>query len=487
MRGDSRSRLCLRHHWPLLLQLAALVTAVTSLPVHSLDKRAPVSSNVDSRQQCTAKLGTCQFYTHCIESLFLCESTGFSIAYAEKRCEQIRRLESLGVTEDQVVRWQLDSERCFQERLLDLVTVDFQNITADPPSCLRLERRALEELNSCYEAANPSVCSIIDQASSLESLECDLSVVADAVGIDETYYRSTAEEALLNSVRKCSHPASTALADSLVSRPLPRRVVFCTFVRIFHPDGELVPQRTDYVSILSSNLNRSSEQFIYSTPDTKRICAPNTPQDASSTLQFHLVTWLADANDTAVANLPRNSTTGYNGERSFVFFELRSERRLTLCGNGRREAGELCDYSGGDGNCNISTCMPVSPFECHTHLGPSSCWLREYGDGFRSSNEECDDGNTIAGDGCSSACQIEMQYECSSEYNRTSVCSERQQVQHDSPTLTPSFGTTTHTHITTPTSKFTISGSGRLLHSTPLLLFAMLSALLTVHTLLAIR
>src|SRR6185312_13958997 len=67
-----------------------------------------------------------------------------------------------------------------------------------------------------------------------------------------------------------------------------------------------------------------------------------------------------------------------------------------VCGDGTVNTGEQCDdgnTSNGDG-CS-STCQKEST--------PSTC-----GDGnVDVATETCDDGNTVSGDGCSATCQIE--------------------------------------------------------------------------------
>lgn len=39
-----------------------------------------------------------------------------------------------------------------------------------------------------------------------------------------------------------------------------------------------------------------------------------------------------------------------------------------------------------------------------------------------SSQEFCDDGNKISGDGCDSQCQVEKHYKCTTNLNQTSLC-----------------------------------------------------------------
>lgn len=84
-----------------------------------------------------------------------------------------------------------------------------------------------------------------------------------------------------------------------------------------------------------------------------------------------------------------------------------------VCGNGQPEYGEECDdgnTNNGDGcstNCTIEenfTCSGA-PSTCHTTVG---C-----GNGVLDANEVCDDQNSNNGDGCSAACQIETGYTCS--------------------------------------------------------------------------
>jgi len=61
------------------------------------------------------------------------------------------------------------------------------------------------------------------------------------------------------------------------------------------------------------------------------------------------------------------------------------------CGNGVVEAGEQCD----DGNL-------VAGDGCS-----ASCRLEVCGNGIRDAGEQCDDGNTVSGDGCSAGCRLE--------------------------------------------------------------------------------
>lgn len=68
------------------------------------------------------------------------------------------------------------------------------------------------------------------------------------------------------------------------------------------------------------------------------------------------------------------------------------------CGNGVLETGEQCDDSNTvDGDGCSSTCQSEK-------IVPASVC----GDGIKTRDEQCDDGNTVDGDGCSSTCMIEQ-------------------------------------------------------------------------------
>ncbi len=66
------------------------------------------------------------------------------------------------------------------------------------------------------------------------------------------------------------------------------------------------------------------------------------------------------------------------------------------CGNGTLNSGEQCD----DGNTTAGDGCSAT---CQTEMSMATC-----GDGAVDAGEQCDDGNTAAGDGCSATCQTEM-------------------------------------------------------------------------------
>jgi fibro-slime domain-containing protein len=86
----------------------------------------------------------------------------------------------------------------------------------------------------------------------------------------------------------------------------------------------------------------------------------------------------------------------------------------TTCGDGKVEGSEGCDLGPGK-NVPGSGCFPTCHFEpkCDSTVG--SC-TSKCGDGLVV-NEECDDGNTNDGDGCSHECKVENGWECNQPAN----------------------------------------------------------------------
>ncbi len=84
-----------------------------------------------------------------------------------------------------------------------------------------------------------------------------------------------------------------------------------------------------------------------------------------------------------------------------------------VCGNTWKGDDEECDdgdTDNGDG-CS-SVCLVEAGFTCDED-SPSVCTADAVcGDGFRAQGEACDDGNTTASDGCSATCTTEAGYVC---------------------------------------------------------------------------
>ncbi len=90
-----------------------------------------------------------------------------------------------------------------------------------------------------------------------------------------------------------------------------------------------------------------------------------------------------------------------------------------VCGDGVVALPETCDDGNtlaGDG-CS-STCMVEPGFQCTGT--PSTCTATVCGNGVKEAGEGCDDGNTLPFDGCSPTCQIEPQ--CGTDTSAVGAC-----------------------------------------------------------------
>jgi cysteine-rich repeat protein len=98
------------------------------------------------------------------------------------------------------------------------------------------------------------------------------------------------------------------------------------------------------------------------------------------------------------------------------------------CGNGNLQGNEVCDdgnSNSGDG-CSVACVIEVG-WACtaqssNSQIGHSVC-NTTCGDGILvGSTEQCDDGNLLGGDGCSSSCLVEAGAVCTVDLNMKSVC-----------------------------------------------------------------
>jgi len=110
----------------------------------------------------------------------------------------------------------------------------------------------------------------------------------------------------------------------------------------------------------------------------------------------------------------------YNDRRS----SIETFYTATACGNGVLDAGEECDLGLYEHTCSgCQDCQIVPGFHCDQPLPyePSICYST-CGDGLTAqlpcecendpNYEECDDGNLVDGDGCSSVCTLACDYFC---------------------------------------------------------------------------
>ena len=433
--------------------------------VHTQDKRQVTSSsNTNSRKLCWNTNGSCEFYSHCIDSLFPCGEMGFAVAYAERRCKSIRQLHvsedncSSCVSDTQVEEWSQAHDDCLQQRLYNLAN-EYQNKTRDPPTCLRFEKKAFEEIDICYSTTRKKLCSAVEHSTDTALLQQDLSTVARLFRINE-YYSSIAERALSENVRSCNHTESNWLADSLLSQEKELKVVFCGAYK--YDDGQMSNLETSLPGEAAKTLERPEEQFIYAGPDYDDQCDDEAPSTLPATLDFHFIVWLPEPNDTLPHNLSSDFYSVHSALYDFKMFVHKPLTSNNTCGDGIRQAGELCDTGtynlSAVSSCKYMTCTSAAEYDCSTEqLQLTVCWRRVCGNGRRESQEQCDDLNGRDRDGCSSNCTIENGYECSTVYNETSTCTI--------PPLLPSPSTVTPTSTVaspTPTPSLTTSTTTKL-------------------------
>jgi fibro-slime domain-containing protein len=81
-----------------------------------------------------------------------------------------------------------------------------------------------------------------------------------------------------------------------------------------------------------------------------------------------------------------------------------------VCGDGKRSPDERCDDgNGNDADGCSSTCTVEQGWTC---IGAGTPCLPTCGDGRMLGGEQCDDGNLVNGDGCNAGCRIEPGYVC---------------------------------------------------------------------------
>ncbi|CAI8020663.1 hypothetical protein GBAR_LOCUS12346 [Geodia barretti] len=491
-----------------LLSLLTLIVAVQcralALPVtnheesHSQYKRTPssfsssssasssvpaVASTGSNSQLCQFSQGSCHFYSHCIESNFHCGPTGFTQAYAKSRCEIIDQLRNVDdescehcIGNRAIYEWAVHQDSCLKQKLQSLVERDYATEHSDPPTCLELEKDGLKLMEECSREQSGDFCSSL-AGSNHGAIQRDIEKIARHMRIN-AYYATQVERMLNNLILNCGQEDHIAtIANSVLSEGFhSQRLVFCTVILSYLTE---IINSTYAMRMVAQHLDRPEDQFRVSGYDESRRCVSNYRYPAEITPAANdkllFVTWSPEPNDDLVETIQgtgrgyvEQDTTEDDSHIDIFFYRytpLQSSEDFPECGDGMRQAGEICDM--GVGNieadpdnedtmgCSL-TCVPVhTRVECSTgQFATSECWLVVCGDGVRSASEECDVGSDAAGSGCSS-CSRDPEYTCTTTYNSTSVCTH--------------VSTTTQTTLyppatTSPPSKLPTSTSSSVSH-----------------------
>ena len=374
-------------------------------------------------------LGSCDHYEQCVEPLLECGQNGFALAFGMAHCQAVERLRS-NITTPWLTEWLGDHEMCLKQKVQELARAQTCP-SPDPPTCLQFELSALKAFEDCFKRNTSLLCQSDEIANNPSVLGEQIHYIAQEIGVSD-YYGGAIAAAIFRAINDtCSHPNTSHVLEPVSSLAAARHIVFCT---IISGDDNIVADEVNILNgpeLIAGKLHRPVESFQYIgalSTDYNTLCddvAPIALQNFNNP-EYHFVTWSPSSTDTLPDNLNSSYYHYIRSTITFDFFRLDVLRSNTTCGNGIRQAGELCDtgimnFLGREG-CN-SECMPHDNYECDTtQLERSMCRPTTCGDGLRTFNEECDDSNSESSDGCFN-CQVEDRYTCTSTYNATSVCS----------------------------------------------------------------
>lgn len=398
---------------------------------------------------CDACTGSCQHYEECVEPLLQCGESGFTLAYGRRHCEAIQQMNSTSTyMPSWMMEWLHSHEVCLQQKVFELATSQACP-TPNPISCLLFEASALAAFEECFTRNVSLLCNSHEMNSNSTTLAELIGTLTQLLGINN-YYRHEVSEAITRAINNtCTHP-NTDRVVSYVQPSSSNRIIFCAIVTGDDSEVRNFPI-TSYVGEVAAELDRPVEQFQYAGRD-QDLCHESAPSAILNipNPDYHYVMWEPVNSDQLQHNLEEYYYPNIGTASFFDFFELNALRSKGHCGDGLRQAGELCDAGVrnffNEHGCN-SSCMPCDNYECDTlQLVSSTCHPTVCGDGLRTSNEECDDGNDVPADGCTS-CEVESNYLCDSPYNSTSTCN----VTPEPPITTDAASTSSDVTLSTTT------------------------------------
>ena len=300
--------------------------------------------------------------------MFPCGGEGYILSHAAKRFEKLHK-ELNHIREDLTTYLHL-SELCFHKKLEKLAIATSRNRVPNSESCLLFEKQAITAMNECFKE-DSRLCTLLSNSEQADqqTLHEQLQSVVEAFRVGGPYFNSTVVDmGIPEAIKGCGH---SELAESMLSTKLPVRVTWCALFETY--GGESPLNETQLIERLSKELNRTADQFVFSGPDNLEVCS----QFVTTEVSYSIISWFASPDDPKLSELPKEFTQRNPG----VYVEFHDakdkEREFSQCGDGIRQAGEMCDFAGNVEGCDQS-CNPNYGYKCSTsRLTPSECVFEE--------------------------------------------------------------------------------------------------------------
>ncbi|MBU0907842.1 MAG: VWA domain-containing protein [Nanoarchaeota archaeon] len=182
---------------------------------------------------------------------------------------------------------------------------------------------------------------------------------------------------------------------------------------IVGPSGPVTVAVTVHTSGSGSDDNWRSTRYRIEGGSWTCVNTPDHTSDGTYTESFVIsAPGSLGTYDLSVRAYQGSSCSG-DGSNTYTLEDAIVVQSSAVCGDGEIDAPEQCDdgdTQSGDG-CSGS-CLIETGWHCHGE--PSTC-SEICGDGLIVGDEECDDDDTHCGDGCSSTCEIEDGWVCEGE------------------------------------------------------------------------
>lgn len=297
------------------------------------------------------------------------------MSYAAKRFDKLHR--ELDHIRPELTTYLHLAELCFQRELEKVASRMSRNRVPSSESCLVFEKEAIAVMNKCFQEED-RLCPLLreSQYADQTTLREHLRSVVDTFRVGGHYFNNTVVDlGIPHAVRECGY---SELADSLLSPQLPVKVTMCVLVEVFPPLHSQLsnatqsrPTNAELVQRLSKELNRSADQFVFVGPAKTEVCSLFNKK------AYSVINWFASPDD---PKLSKRLTTFFERTAElYVHFNeaYRNSRAYSQCGDGIRQAGELCDFGNNQTGCNRS-CHVEKGYKCSTsRLTASECSVQE--------------------------------------------------------------------------------------------------------------